>query len=205
MLVGYMNIAVFASGNGTNLQAIIDAVSCGKIKAKIALVVSDNKNAYALERAKKAEIEIFILNPKGFKKREDYDKEIIKELKKKNVQLIILAGFMRLVSTHFVKQYKHKIMNIHPALLPSFKGTHGIKDAFEYGVKKTGATVHFVDRELDRGPIILQESVDVDENDTLDTLEEKIHKVEHKLYPEAIKLFTENKLKIENRKVKIKD
>ncbi|MBL7157753.1 MAG: phosphoribosylglycinamide formyltransferase [Candidatus Omnitrophica bacterium] len=200
-----MNIAVFVSGNGTNLEAIIDAVSRDEIKAKIALVVSDNKDAYALERAKKAGIDTFILSSKGFKKREDYDKEIIKELEKKNIQLIVLAGFMRLMSGYFVKKYKHKIMNIHPALLPSFKGTHSIKDAFEYGVKKTGVTVHFVDEELDHGSIILQESVDVDENDTLDTLEEKIHKVEHKLYPEAIKLFTENKLKIEDRKVKIKD
>ena len=200
-----MNIAVFVSGNGTNLQAIIDEISQGKIKAKIALVVSDNKDAYALTRAKKAGIETFVLSPKGFKTREDYDKEIIKELEKRNVGLVVLAGFMRLVSSYFVRQYKNKIFNVHPALLPSFKGTHGIKEAFEYGMKSTGITVHFVDDELDHGPIILQETVKIKENDTLETLEERIHKIEHKLYPEAIKLFTEGKLKIEGRKVRIKE
>ncbi len=200
-----MNIAVFVSGSGTNLQAIIDAVSGGEIKAKIALLVSDNKDAYALTRAKNANIETLVLNPKGFKKREDYDKEIIKELQKRDIGLIVLAGFMRLVSSHFVRTFKFRIMNIHPALLPSFKGTHAIKDAFEYGVKRTGVTVHFVDDELDHGPIILQEAVNIEEDDTLKTLEEKIHKIEHKLYPEAIRLFVEGKIEIEGRKVRIKD
>jgi len=197
-----MNIAVFVSGNGTNLGAIIDAVSRGEIKAKIALVVSDNEDAYALTRAKKAGIETFVLGPKGFSSREEYDKAVIKELEKKDIGLIVLAGFMRLVSDYFVGKYKNRIINIHPSLLPSFKGTHGIKEAFEYGLKKTGITVHFVDNELDHGPIILQESVTVGENDTLDTLEEKIHKIEHKLYPEAIRLFTEGKLRVEGRKVR---
>jgi len=198
-----MNIAIFVSGSGTNLQAIIDSVKKGEIKAKIALVVSDNKDAYAIQRAKKADIDRFILSSKGFKKREDYDKEIIKELEKKNIELVVLAGFMRLLSSYFINKYKNKILNIHPALLPAFKGTHGIKDAFDYGVKKTGVTVHFVDEELDHGPIILQESVAIKEGDTLESLEEKIHKVEHKLYPEAIRLFVEGKLKKEGRKVKI--
>jgi len=197
-----MNIAVFVSGSGTNLGAIIDAVSRGEIKAKIALVVSDNEDAYALTRAKKAGIETFVLGPKGFTSREEYDKAVIKELEKKDIGLIVLAGFMRLVSDYFVGKYKNRIINIHPSLLPSFKGTHGIKEAFEYGLKKTGITVHFVDNELDHGPIILQESVTVGENDTLDTLEEKIHKIEHKLYPEAIRLFTEGKLRVEGRKVR---
>ncbi len=197
-----MNIAVFVSGNGTNLQAIIDAVSRGEIKAEIALVVSDNKDAYALERAKRSGIKTFTLSPKGFKKREDYDKEIIKELKKHNVELVVLAGSMRLISSHFIKQYKNKIINIHPALLPSFKGTCGIKDAYFYGVKRTGVTIHFVDEDLDHGPIILQETLSIDENDTLEALEEKIHKIEHKLYPEAIRLFVEGKLKVEGRKVR---
>ena len=196
-----MNIAVFVSGNGTNLEAIIDAISRGEIKAKIALVVSDNKDAYALVRAKKANVETFVLSPKDFKSREDYDKEIIKELEKRSVRLVVLAGFMRLLSPYFVRQYKNKIMNIHPALLPSFKGTHGIKDAFEYGMEMTGVTVHFVDGELDHGPIILQEAVSIDGDDTLETLEEKIHKVEHRLYPTAIRLFVEGKLKVEGRKV----
>jgi len=198
-----MNLAVFVSGNGTNLQAIIDAVSRGKIRAKIALVVSDNDGAYALTRAKKANIEAFVLSPKTFKSREDYDKEIIRELKKRDIDLVVLAGFMRLLSPTFVKAYKNKIMNLHPALLPSFRGTRGIKDALEHGVKQTGVTVHFVDEKLDNGPVIMQEAVSIDENDTLDSLEEKIHRIEHRLYPEAIRLFVEGKLKIEERKVRI--
>ena len=200
-----MNIAVFVSGSGTNLQAIIDTVSRDEIPAKITLVVSDNKDAYALTRAKNANIETFLLSPKDFKKREDYDSEIIKELQKRDVDLVVLAGFMRLVSSHFVRAFKLRIMNIHPALLPSFKGTHAIKDAFEYGMKRTGVTIHFVDDELDHGPIILQETVNVEENDTLESLEEKIHKVEHRLYPEAIRLFTEGKIEIKGRRVRIKE
>lgn len=200
-----MNIAILVSGRGTNLQAVIDAVSRGEIKAEIALVVSDNKDAYALTRAEKSGIETFVLSAKDFSSREAYDKEVIKELEKKNVGLVVLAGFMRLVSGYFVEKYKNKIINVHPALLPSFKGTHSIRDAFEYGVKTTGVTVHFVDSELDHGPIILQEAVSVEESDTLEKVEEKIHKVEHKLYPEAIRLFVEGKLEIQGRKVGIKE
>lgn len=198
-----MNIAVLCSGNGSNLQAIIDAVKGGYIKAKIALVVSDNKNAFALERAKKAGIETLVLNPKDFKSREDFDKEIVKGLKKKDVGLVVLAGFMRLMSSYFVKEYKDRIMNIHPALLPSFKGTHGIKDALEYGVKVTGPTVHFVDDKLDHGAIILQRAVEVKDEDTEETLLERVHAEEHKIYPEAVKLFVEGRLKVEGRRVKI--
>lgn len=197
-----MNIAVFVSGSGTNLQAIIDAISRGDVKARIVLVVSNNKDAYALQRAEKANIETFVLDHKTFLSREDYDKRIIKELEKRNTDLVVLAGFMRLLSPHFVNIYKNKIMNIHPALLPSFKGTHGIKDAFNSDVKVTGVTVHFVDEKLDHGAIILQETIAIDEHDTLESLEEKIHRVEHKLYPKAIKLFTEGKLKTQEQKVR---
>ena len=198
-----MNIAVLCSGSGTNLQAIIDAVKKGYIQASIALVVSDNKDAFALERARKAGIETLVLNKKEFKTREDFDREIVRNLKKKDVGLVVLAGFMRLLSPYFIKEYKNKIINIHPALLPSFKGTHGIKDALEYGVKATGVTVHFVDEKLDHGAIILQRSVEVKEDDTEPALLERVHKEEHRIYPEAIKLFVEGKLKIEGRKVKI--
>jgi len=194
-----MKIVVFVSGNGTNLQAIIDAISRGQIGAEAALVVCNNENAYALKRAEKAGVETFVLNHKGFKSREDYDKVIIEELEKKNIELVVLAGFMRLLSSHFVRKYRNRIINIHPSLLPAFKGTHGIKDAFESGARVTGVTVHFVDEELDHGPIILQEEVKIDANDTLESLEDKIHKVEHRLYPKAIKLFVEGKLKINNK------
>ena len=199
-----MNIAALCSGSGTNLQAIIDAVKSGYIKAKIALVVSDNTNAYAITRAKSAGIETLYLNPKEYKSREDYDRAIVKNLKTKDTGLVVLAGFMRLMSPFFVNEFKGKIMNIHPALLPSFKGTHGVRDALEYGVKVTGPTVHFVDDKLDNGPIILQRAVEVKDDDTEETLLERVHKEEHKIYPEAIKLFVEGRLKIEGRKVLVK-
>jgi phosphoribosylglycinamide formyltransferase-1 len=196
-----VNIAVLCSGSGTNLQAIINKVRSGYIPAKIALVLSDKKDAFALERAKKANIETVVLNSKDYKTREDFDKEVIKNLKKRNVELVVLAGFMRLLSAYFIKEYKNRIINIHPALLPSFKGTHGIKDALDYGVKVTGATAHFVDEDLDNGPIILQSCVDIKDDDTEDTLLERVHKEEHKIYSEAVKLFVEGRLKIEGRKV----
>lgn len=199
-----MNIAVLCSGSGTNLQVIIDKVKSGYIPAKIALVLSDKADALALERAKKAGVETVALDPKDFKTREDFDREIIKNLKKREVGLVVLAGFMRLLSGNFIKEYKNKIINIHPALLPSFKGTHGIKDALDYGVKVTGATVHFVDEILDNGPVILQSPVHVKDDDTEETLLERVHKEEHRIYPEAVKLFVEGKLKIEGRKVFIK-
>ena len=199
-----MNIAALCSGSGTNLQAIIDAVKSGYIKAKIALVVSDNTNAYAITRAKSAGIETLYLNPKEYKSREDYDRAIVKNLKTKDTGLVVLAGFMRLMSPFFVNEFKGKIMNIHPALLPSFKGTHGVRDALEYGVKVTGPTVHFVDDKLDNGPIILQRAVEVKDDDTEETLLERVHKEEHEIYPEAIKLFVEGRLKIKGRKVSVK-
>jgi len=198
-----MNIAVFCSGKGTNLQAIIEAVKRGEIKADLSLVVSDNPSAYALERAKTAGIETVVIEPKNFSTREDFEKEIIKHLERKKIDLICLAGFMRILSPSFVQKYKNRILNIHPALLPSFKGTHGVRDALEYGVKITGPTVHFVDEKMDHGPIILQSAVEVKDDDTEETLAERIHKEEHKIYPLAIKLFVEGKLKIEGRRVRI--
>ncbi|MCM8784097.1 MAG: phosphoribosylglycinamide formyltransferase [Candidatus Omnitrophica bacterium] len=198
-----MNIAVFCSGKGTNLQAIIDAVKQGQIKANLSLVVSDNKDAYALVRAKEAGIKTVFVNPKDFSRREDFEEEIIKNLEKHNIKLICLAGFMRMLSPKFVQKYQNKILNIHPALLPSFKGIYGIRDALDYGVKITGPTVHFVDSKMDHGPIILQSAVEVKDDDTEETLAERIHKEEHRIYPQAIKLFVEGKLKIEGRRVRI--
>ena len=199
-----MNIAVLCSGNGSNLQAIIDKVGDGYISAKISVVVSDNKDAFALKRATKAGIEVFVLDPKGYDTRESFDREVIKKLQKKNIDLVVLAGYMRLLSDNFIKEYKNRIINIHPSLLPSFKGTHGVKDALEYGVKVTGPTVHFVDEKLDHGPIILQKAIEVKDDDTEESLLERVHKEEHKIYPEAIKLFAEGRLKINGRRVIIK-
>ncbi|MFH1848067.1 MAG: phosphoribosylglycinamide formyltransferase [Candidatus Omnitrophota bacterium] len=198
-----MNIAVFCSGNGSNFQAIADAVRAGDIKASIALMVCDTPGAYAIERAKKAGTEVFLLEKKGFKTREDYDRAVARKLKEKEIGLVVLAGFMRLLSPYFVREYKNRILNIHPALLPSFKGTHGIKDALEYGAKVTGPTVHFVDEGLDSGPVIIQDAVGIEDGDTEDTLAAKIHKREHIIYPLAVKWFTEGKIKLEGRKVRI--
>lgn len=198
-----MNIAVFCSGNGTNLQALIESIKIGYIPARIVLVVSDNKKAFALARAKGAGIETLIMDPKEHKGREAFDKEMVRRLREKKVDLVVLAGFMRLLSPYFIKEYKNKIINIHPALLPAFKGTHGIKDALEYGVKVTGPTVHFVDEKLDNGPIILQKAIEVKDEDTEETLLERVHAEEHKIYPQAIKLFVEGRIKIEGRKVRI--
>ena len=199
-----MNIAVLCSGNGTNLQAIIDKIKSGYIRAGIALVVSDKADAFALERARKAGIETLVLNKKDYKTREDFDREVVRNLKAKNIELVVLAGYMRLLSKYFISEYRNRIMNIHPALLPAFKGTDGIEDALEYGVKVTGPTVHLVDEELDHGPVILQKVVEVKDDDTKETLLERVHKEEHIIYPEAVKLFVEGKLKIEGRIVKIK-
>jgi phosphoribosylglycinamide formyltransferase-1 len=196
-----MNIAVFVSGSGTNLQAIIDAVKSGRVKAVIALIVSDKKEAYALERAKKAGIETLFLDPKSFKAKEGFEKEIIKNLKERKVELICLAGFMRVLSPYFIREYKDKIMNIHPALLPSFKGLDGVKEALDYGAKITGPTVHFVTEEVDAGPIIEQATVQVADDDTEDSLREKVHKEEHRIYPKAIKDFVEGRLEVKGRKV----
>lgn len=199
-----MRIAIFCSGSGTNLQAIIDSQKQGHIKAEIALVVSDMPDCFALKRAKKAGIPALVLEKKYFKSREEFDKAISEKLKAEKIDLVVLAGYMRLLSRDFIKEYKNRIMNIHPALLPSFKGTHGIKDAFEYGVKLTGATVHFVTEDMDAGPVILQAGVVITEDDTEESLAEAIHKEEHKIYPRAIQLFVEGRLKIEGRRVRIK-
>jgi len=199
-----MKMAVLCSGSGTNLQAIIDSIKSGYIPAEIAIVVSDNKEAHALTRARQAGIETLTLSRKDFKSREDFDREVVKSLKKKGVGLVVLAGYMRLLSPFFINEYRDRIINIHPALLPSFKGTSAIKDALEHGAKVTGVTVHFVTEQVDCGPIILQKAVTVKEDDTQETLEKKIHRIEHKLYPEAIRLFTDGKLKIAGRKVIVK-
>jgi phosphoribosylglycinamide formyltransferase-1 len=196
-------IAVFASGFGSNLQAIIDYSEKCKFNGEVVLVFSNNKDAYALERARKNNIKNVCFDPKDFSSRKLYDREILNLLEIEKVDLIALAGYMLLVGIEILDKYKNRILNIHPALLPSFKGTHGIKDAFEYGVKVTGVTVHFVDEDLDAGPIILQEAVYIEQNDTLEKLEEKIHSIEHKIYPLAVKYFCEGRLKVTGRKVSI--
>ena len=196
-----MNIAVFVSGSGTNLQAIIDAVKSGYVKAKIVLVLSDNKGSYALDRAKREGIETAFVDPKAHKSKEDFDKAIVDHLERRKVELICLAGYMRLLTPYFIKRYSDRILNIHPALLPSFKGVNGVRDALEYGVKVTGPTVHFVTEDVDAGPIVSQSVVRVEDGDTEDSLRERIHEEEHKIYPAAIKDFVEGRLKLKGRRV----
>jgi phosphoribosylglycinamide formyltransferase-1 len=206
-----MNIGVLVSGRGTNLQAIIDAVESGYIKAKISVVISSRKDALALQRAKDHGIEAVFIDPQDFwkdkehreEKRVEYDKKIIAELEKRKVDLVLLAGYMLMLSPYFVNKYKNRMMNIHPSLLPSFPGVNAQKQALEYGVKYTGATVHFVDAEMDHGPIILQEIVPIYDDDTEETLSERILEKEHKIYVEAVKLFVEGKVRVEGRRVKI--
>jgi len=194
--------AVLASGFGSNLQVIIRAVQKKQIKAELALVISDKAEAFALVRAKKAKIKALFIDPKAFLERESFDREVVKVLREHGVDFVVLAGFMRILSSYFIQEYKNKILNIHPALLPAFKGGHAIKDALEYGAKMTGVTVHFADEQVDHGPIILQEAVKIESKDTLETLSTKIHKVEHKIYPKAIDLLAKGKLKMIGRVVK---
>jgi phosphoribosylglycinamide formyltransferase-1 len=195
--------AVFASGEGTNLQAIIDAVKEGSIKADLAMVFSDRRKAQALKRAEAAGIKTLCMERKDYLTPQSYDRDIVIYLKEEGIDFIVLAGYMRLLSPFFVREYHQRILNIHPSLLPAFKGMQAIKDTFTYGCKMAGVTVHFADDKMDHGPIILQEACKVLEKDTLEDMEERIHTIEHKLYPKAIALFAEGRLKIRGRKVHI--
>lgn len=198
-----MNLAIFASGRGTNFSAIAQAIKKGKVKASLSLLVCDNPDGPVLKKAKRAGVKIVLIKRRDFASRSDFENGIIRSLEENRIDLILLAGFMRMLSAEFVHKYAGRIINIHPALLPSFKGAQGIKDAFDYGVKVTGVTVHFVDEKMDSGPIILQQTVKIEEADTPESLEKKIHAVEHRLYPEAVRLFSEGRLKIEGRRVRI--
>ena len=198
------NLGILISGRGSNLQAIIDAAGKGKIPARVAVVISNNPAAFGLERARKHNIPSVVVNHKEYQDKNTYELEIVKVLKENNVDLVCLAGYMRIVGQVILEHFQGKIINIHPALLPSFPGLHAQKQAIEHGAKVSGVTVHFVDEGCDTGPIILQKAVKVEDNDTEETLSDRILKQEHKLYPEAIRLFCEDKLIIEGRRVIIK-
>ena len=197
------NIAVLVSGRGSNLQAIIDNIEKGYLKADISVVISDVENAYALERARKHGIDAIFIDPKSFPSKAQFEEDILKALRFHEAQLVLLAGYMRILGNALLSEYKNRVLNIHPALLPSFPGLHAQSQALSHGVKVAGCTVHFVDENLDGGPIILQRCVEVKEDDTETTLSDRILEQEHKIYPEAVKLFVENRLRIEGRKVKI--
>lgn len=201
-----VKIGVLISGGGTNLQAIIDNIKNGNINGKIELIISNKENAYGLVRGEKENIDTLYLDRKEFNSEEEYNLELIKNFKERNIELIILAGYLRVLSKDFIQAFRGRIINIHPSLIPSFcgKGYYGErvhKAVLDYGVKITGATVHFVDEGTDTGPIILQEAVEVKDTDTLDNLKKKVLKVEHKILVQAVKLYCENRLSLEGRKV----
>lgn len=196
-------MAIFISGRGTNMENIVRRVKRGKVRAEAALVLSDNSKAPGLLKAKRLGVETACVERAPFESKEFFEREIVKVLQAKNIDFIVLAGYMRIVGPTILEAYAGKILNIHPALLPSFKGAHAVRDAFEYGVRVTGVTVHFVDAEVDHGPIILQKEVPVRQGERLSAVEKSIHKLEYELYPEAIDLFAAGRLKLNGRKVTI--
>ena len=204
-MVDLLKLGILISGNGSNLQSIIDNIEKGSLKAIIKIVISNNPDAYGLVRAEKHSIPCIVLKNNDFKSKEDFDSEIVNILKSNNVDLVVLAGFMRILTPVLLKAFPLRIMNIHPALLPSFPGIHGQKQAVDYGVKISGCTVHFVDEGVDTGPIIIQRAVSVLDDDTEDTLAARILKEEHKIYPHAIQLFADGKIEIKGRRVIIKN
>ncbi len=197
-----VKIGVLVSGRGSNLQAIIDNIEQGKLSAEISVVISDQPEAFALDRARKHGITAVHISSKGYKeRREEYDALLVTELRKRDVDLVVLAGFMRIITKALVSAYPNRIMNIHPALLPSFPGLHVQKAAIEHGVKFSGCTVHFVDEGMDTGPIIIQAVVPVLDSDTEDSLAARILAQEHKIFSRAIELYAEGKLRVEGRRV----
>jgi phosphoribosylglycinamide formyltransferase-1 len=196
-------IAVLASGRGSNFQAVIDAIQEGKIPATCVALIADNPKAYAIERAKQAKIPVTVIDFASFPSREVYERALLFAMQQVNADLFVLAGYMRIVGADIVRSFPGKMMNIHPALLPAFPGLHAQRQAVDHGVKASGCTVHFVDESLDGGPIILQRCVRVLENDDEDSLAERILHHEHECYPEAVKLFCEERLEIVGRRVRI--
>lgn len=196
-------IAVFASGSGSNFQAIVDHIKRGELSVEIALLVCDKPKARVVERAAAEGVTVFTFRPKEYASREAYEAEIVRQLRAYEIDLIVLAGYMRLITHVLLDPYEGRIINIHPSLLPAFPGVDGIGDAYRYGVRITGVTVHFVDAGMDSGPIIAQEPVVIEPDDSLESLAEKIHQIEHELYPRVIRLFSEGRVRLEGRKVRI--
>jgi phosphoribosylglycinamide formyltransferase-1 len=198
-------LGVLASGRGSNLQAILDAIAGGCCPARVAVVVSDRKDAPALDRARRAGIRAMHLDPHAFPDRVSFDEAVAAVLDEHGVELVCLAGYMRVLSPPFVRRYRARILNVHPALLPAFPGLHAQRQALEQGVRVAGATVHFVDEGVDTGPIVLQAAVPVRDGDTEETLSARILVEEHRLYPEAVRLFAEGRLEVAGRRVRIRE
>ena len=198
-------LGVLCSGRGTDLQSIIDAIGRGEVDAEIAVVLTDKPEAFALQRAERAGIKAVCVNRKQYEDREPFEEALIEELEAAGVTLVVLAGFMRILTPVFVRHFAGRIMNIHPALLPSFPGAHAHRDVLAYGVKVSGCTVHFVDEGTDSGPIILQAAVPVLDGDTEETLGARVLEQEHIIYPQAIQLYCEGRLQVDGRHVRILD
>ena len=197
------NIAVFCSGEGTNLQALLDAAHAGRLRARIALVVSDRPDAKALRRAARAGVEAHFVNPHDYPTRAAYERALIRLCEGCSIRLICLAGFMRILSPVFVHRYRRRILNIHPALLPAFPGAHAVRDALAWGAKVTGVTVHLVDEAVDHGPIIAQEALAIKPRETEVSLLKRVHRIEHRLYPQAIRLVLQERARILGRTVRL--
>lgn len=200
-----VSIGILVSGSGTNLQSIIDNSEKGLLDAEIKVVISNNPDAYGLERAKKHHIPTAVIEQNNFKSREDFDRKMIEVLKSYSVELVVMAGFMRVLSPVFLQAFPMKVMNIHPAILPSFQGLHGQQKAFDYGVKFSGCSVHFADDGVDTGPIIIQAVVPVYDDDSEESLSQRILKEEHKIFSQAIQFYAEGNLEIVGRKVRVKN
>jgi len=195
-------IAVLCSGQGTNLQAILNAIRTGRLRARVAVVIADRSTAYALMRARRAGVDARYVNPSHYATRGRFERALISLLESHRVRLICLAGFMRILSPVFVRRFPRRILNIHPALLPAFPGAHAVRDALAWGAKVTGVTVHFVDEQADHGPIVLQEAVRILPGDSERRLSQRIHRVEHQLYPNAIQLLLDGRVRMVGRRVR---
>jgi phosphoribosylglycinamide formyltransferase-1 len=200
-----LRLGVLASGRGSNLQSILEAIEHGVLSARVAAVISNKKEAQALERAARYQIPAFFLDPSHYPNREAYDTAILQRLQEYQVNFVVLAGYMRLLTPTLIEPYRQRIINIHPSLLPAFPGMRAHRQALEYGVRVSGCTLHFVDEEMDHGPIIAQAAVPVMEGDTEEQLSERILVEEHRLLPQVLQLYAEGKLKIEGRKVFIQE
>ena len=198
-------LGILCSGRGSNMQSIMAAIESGQIKAEIGIVLTDKPEARAFQVASEAGIKSVCVNRKACSTQQEFEEKLVAELKAANVTLVVLAGFMRILSPYFVEAYRHRILNIHPSLLPSFGGAHAHRDVLAYGTKVSGCTIHFVDEGMDHGPIILQDTVPVLDDDTEDTLAARVLTKEHILYPKAIELFVDGRLElIDDRHVRIK-
>ena len=196
-----LQIAALASGTGTNVNAILDAIDKSGLDARVRLVLSNKTDAPVLEKASGRGIPVWARDHREFSSREAFDQAMLAEIRRAEVDTVVLAGYMRLLSSAFIQAFPGRILNIHPSLLPGFPGAHGARDAIDYGVRFTGATVHFVDELMDHGPVIIQAVVPVSPNDTLESLMPRVHSLEHRIYPQALQWLAQNRLVIAGRRV----